>query len=228
MVELAAMGGMLISAINRSGLGELGGTAYQFDSGAGAFIGTCGDTLTFPGTGDCDAGLATELGGLVGGSLFAGISLAPEVHVGGRFGGGVRFPDGYWLAGGPSASFRAVGPLWLGASVLLGTEQHIATVDSARGSVPEAQQAINGGEFVDIPLEDLGFTEGEVQSGFLIGGGLEISLALAGPSPHALAPTGRTGALLDGSIMLSLQPSIMVAGNGLIVNVPASIGYRFH
>lgn len=232
VIELGALGGMMISAVGRGGRGELSGTSYLIQSNSGGqFFATCSDTIAFPGTGECDAELETMIGGLVGGTLFGGISLDPRVHVGGRVFGGVRFPNGFWFAGGPSGSFRTVGPLWLGASLLFGAEEHRANIVDARGSVPADLQGINGGEFVDVPVgpgSDVPeITAAEVATGFLIGGSLEISMALLGPSPHAIVPTGRTE-FLDGSLMISLHPAIMVGSEGMIISIPGSVGYRFH
>jgi hypothetical protein len=230
VVEIGAFGGLLIHTIERSSLDELDGVGYQYRSPAGVTLATCGDTTSIPGAGECEALYDTELGGNVGGQLFVGWAIVSRFHLGIRAFGSARLPSGWLFAGGPSFSVRAVGPVWLGASFLLGAGEHHADVTGAKGAVPPEQQSLNGGETeADIPLVTLPFKEADVFSGLFVGGGLEISLALAGPSPHAIVPTGAPPAgFLSGSLLLSLWPSLLVAEDGFGINVPLGIGYRFH
>src|SRR5690606_6146913 len=138
-------------------------------------------------------------------------------------------PQGFFFAGGPSVSGRVVGPLWLGASFLLGLEQHRSQLVSARGSVPPEYRAANQGQSqVDIPLSRLDFSEGDVDSGILVGGALEIAVSIVRPDPHAAVPTDNDVPLLSGSLMVGLWPAGFWAQEGFAIALPAGFGYRFH
>ncbi|MEQ9320783.1 MAG: hypothetical protein RIF41_16595, partial [Polyangiaceae bacterium] len=93
---------------------------------------------------------------------------------------------------------------------------------------PSELQDINGGETVDIPLEYLDFTEGEVASGLLMGASVEIGFSLLGPSPHAVVPIGKAGGFFSGAMMLSMFPTILFTGDGYAFALPAGVSYRFH
>lgn len=230
VVEIGPMGGLLIHTIGRSGVEELNGTDYQYRSSAnGETIATCGDTTSIPGAGECDALFDTEIGGLVGGELFVGWAIIPRFHLGVRGFGAKRFNEGWLFAGGPSFSVRAVGPVWLGASFLVGASEHDAFLTGAEGSVPPEHQALNDGQtMVNIPLDTVAASEAIVPSGILVGGGLELSFAILGPSPNAAVTTDLPIDLLAGSLMLGLWPSLLVAEEGFVISVPAGFAYRFH
>lgn len=230
VVELGPMGGLLIHTINRSGVEELNATDYQYRSSAnGETIATCGDTTSIPGAGECDALFNTEIGGFVGGELFVGWAIIPRFHLGLRGFGGKRFNDGWLAAGGPSFSVRAVGPVWLGASFLVGASEHDAVLAGAEGSVPPEHQALNDGQtMVNIPLNTVAATQAIVPSGILVGGGLEISFAIVGPSPNAAVTTDLPLDFLAGSLMLGIWPSLLVAEEGFVISVPGGFAYRFH
>jgi hypothetical protein len=230
VVEVGPMGGVLIHTIDRSGVSELDATDYQYRSSAGGeTIATCGDTDSIPGAGECDALFGNEAGGVVGGELFVAWAIIPRFHLGVRGFGAKRFNDGWIFAGGPAFSVRAVGPLWLGASFLVGASEHDAALTGAEGSVPPEDQALNDGQtMVTIPLETVEPTEAIVPSGVLVGGGIELSLALLGPSPNAIVTTDLPADFLAGSLMLGIWPSLLVAEEGFAITVPGGIAYRFH
>ncbi len=230
VVELGFMGGLLIHTIERSGVDELNGTDYQYRSSVnGETIATCGDTASIPGAGECDALFGNETGGIVGGELFLGWAIIPRFHLGLRGFGAKRFRDGWMFVGGPSFSVRAVGPLWLGASFLIGGSEHNAEITGADGSVPAASQAFNAGQTrVSIPLRDVAPTEATVPSGLLLGASLELSVALLGPSPNAIVSTDLPHDVVAGSLMLALWPSLLVAPEGFAIAVPGGLAYRFH
>ena len=229
VVEFGAIGGFMFHDIDRGTLNELVGQSYEFvTQNAGFLQAECGDTETIPGAGDCEAFFDPAFGGIVGGQVFVGWALAEMFHLGARGFFTKRFPNGYYIGGGPSFSVRPVGPLWLGATFVLGVSDHQATLASARGTVPSELQDINGGETVDIPLENLDFTEGEVASGLLMGAAVEIGFSLLGPSPHAVAPIGKAGGFFSGAMMLSMFPTILFTGDGYAFALPAGVSYRFH
>jgi hypothetical protein len=169
------------------------------------------------------------LGGLVGGHLFVGWAVHEDVHLGARGMGAKRFPDGFYVVGGPSISGRVYGPLWLGATFLLGTEQHTSDLVEAKGSVPpEFRAANNNEEQVNIGLDRLDFSSGEVDSGFMFGGSLEISVALVGPDPHAAVSMDPDVGIFSGALMLGIWPGALKAPAGFDIVIPGGISYRFH
>jgi hypothetical protein len=229
VVEIGAYGGFLFSDIARGSLSDLTGAAYVFQASPQTeLVASCGSDRV-PGAGSCEAFFAAVPGALVGGQAFVGWAVTPRFHLGLRFFGAARFPEGFFLAGGLGLSGRAAGPLWLGAGVLAGTSQHVAGLERAEGSVPPEYQAQNGNQSrVPIPLDTLGFTEGEVDAGLLLGGHLELSLALVGASPHALLPIGDARDLFSGALMLSVWPTLMGFTDGFVFAAPGGLSYRFH
>jgi hypothetical protein len=230
VVEVGALGGMLYSDISRGSLSELFGVGYRFNSNTGGILlASCGDTTTIPGAGECEALFDPQTGGVVGGELFIGWAVHKAVHLGGRAMGGARFAEGFFVFGGPSVSFHVAGPLWLGATFLIGTEQHRAPLASARGGVPPEFQAANGAsDQVDIPTGNIPFTDGDVNAGLMFGGSIELSIALVGPSPHAASTTTPLGSWDTGAFMVALWPGFMKAPDGFAIIVPGGFAYRFH
>ena len=138
-----------------------------------------------------------------------------------------RLPSGFHLAGGPSLSGNVVGPLWLGATFLVGTPVYDADVTGARGSIPDELEEANGASEIAIPKEDLASglddaeAQGTVEPGLMMGASVEVSLNLADWKPvDALA----------GSFMVSAWPGLMVdlGGGGATLVVPVGLGYRFY
>jgi len=229
VVEVGGFGGFMFHDIDRGTLNELVGQTYEFvTQNAGFLQAECGDTETIPGAGECEAFFDPAFGGIAGGQVFVGWALAERFHLGGRGFFAKRFPNGFWIGGGPSFSVRPVGPLWLGATFVLGVSDHQAKLASARGTVPSELQDINGGETVDIPLQNLDFTKGEVASGLLMGASVEIGFSLLGPSPHAVVPLGKAGGFFSGAMMLNMFPTILFTGDGYAFALPAGVSYRFH
>ena len=109
------------------------------------------------------------------------------------------------------------------------TSEHDAVITGAEGSVPPEHQALNDGQTqVTIPLETVEPDTAIVPSGILVGGGIELSLAIVGPSPNAAVTTDLPMDFLAGSLMLGVWPSLLVAEEGLVINVPGGLAYRFH
>ena len=230
VVDVGAFGGLLFHDIERGAVSELVGQTYFFNSSAaGTLTAECGDPETIPGAGDCEATFNATFGAMVGGQVFVGWALLEQFHLGARGFFAPRFPEGFYITGGPAFSVRAIGPFWIGAGFLFGVSSHMAELASAEGSVPPESQNLNDGPVVDIPLDTLDFTDGTVGSGLLLGGYLELSLSLFGPSPHAYANTGDPGwSFLSGSVMASLWPAITFTQDGFALAIPAGISYRFH
>ena len=231
VVELGPFGGLLVHAIDRGDLRELDGSSYTYRSSPSSFtVAACGDTETVPGAGECEASLEGSVGALVGGQLFVGWAVHERVHLGGRGFLAARFPDGFYLVGGPSISARVAGPLWLGGTFLLGGSEHTATITGATGSIPaEASDLNDGATTVPVEQQELRASEGNLASGLMLGGAVELSLSLLGPSPHALASTGSAPALLHGALQLGLWPTLLATlDGGLAFALPAGVHYRFH
>jgi hypothetical protein len=229
IVEASFLGGYLWADVSRGALSELRGTNYVYQSNSGGeFIASCGTTDVVPGAGECEATFRGEHGGLIGGHLFVGYAITDFIHLGARGMMAKRFPDGFMVLGGPALSINVAGPVWLGATFVLGTEEHTAQLESAEGSVPPDQQAVNGGDQVTIPLSDLAFTDGTVGAGFVFGGSLELGLEIVGPSANALVPTSSPTDFLNGAVMLSLWPTFVKASDGIGFAAPAGLGYKFH
>ena len=183
--------------------------------------------------GDCDATFDPQIGLLGGAELFLGYALTENIQFGGRFFGGVHYPLGFMAVGGPSISFFAVGPLWLGVTVLVGTTQMESVVTGARGEIPDAYEADNdGASEIEIPIEavagraseeepfNLGGVRAPAFGGFEVGGSFEVSIILADNPQH----DGSGGAL-----MLSAWPmGLWSPGNGAVVSLPVGLGYRFY
>jgi len=153
---------------------------------------TCLDTY-------CSYALAHH-GGTVGLlSLYAGYAANDWFHIGGRVIAGPRFQGGAVFATGPSASFRVWGPLWLGASFLLG----YAGQSDAQGTVtPEYPwQVVSGG----VPMTG--------SSDVAFGVGAEIRVDLwNGPR---------------GTISLTTQPFFLGSDRGNAFVLPIGAAYRF-
>jgi hypothetical protein len=240
VVDIGAFGGFVFHDIERGDATELSGQTYLYNtSAAGVTVAECGETEKVPGAGECEAIFNSASGGLVGGQLFVGWALLEEFHLGARGFFGPRFPDGFFFGGGPSFSVRAAGPFWIGATFMFGVSEHKADIDRAEGTVPQESRSLNGdNDVVDIPLcrnvlgsatPCLDFEEGTVDSGLLLGGTVELSLSLFGPSPHALANTGDPDwSLLSGAVMASLWPTVLFTQEGFAIAVPVGFSYRFH
>jgi hypothetical protein len=231
VAEIGALGGLLYSDIPRGDLSELRGVGYRFNTvSGGVLLASCGEQNIIPGAGDCEALFEPQAGGIVGGELFLAWAFHEAVHFGVRGFGGARLPEGWFVYGGPSVSFRVAGPLWLGATFLVGTEQHRAPLASARGSVPEEYRPANGAsDQVDIPPENIPFNDGIVNAGLMFGGSIEIAISLVGPSPHAAAPTKPVTEELTGSFMVAIWPGFLKAlPDGYAITVPGGFAYRFY
>ena len=173
--------------------------------------------------------LGSEIGGTVGGMAFVGWAFSPRFHAGIRGMFQARFPEGFIAGAGPSISGRVTGPFWLGASFMLGGEHHRADVEQVTGTIPEeAQQFNDDQQTFQIPLEDVPFRRDDVESGLLLGGMLELSFAILGPSPHALVPMGEPRGFFSGALYAGLYPTLMAFSPGFVLSVPAGISYRFH
>ncbi len=228
VVEVGGIVGVLVSGVDRAPTSALGGLEYQLPTpGGGVLIAGCGDTTTVPGAGECEGTFDVAAGGAAGGTLFVGWSVLPRLHVGARGFGAAGIGGGFAFGGGPAASWRAAGPVWLGVEGALAYEEHPAALRGARGSVPEAYASAAGGAEVDVPLGAALGREVTVSSGMMGAVALDVSLALFGMSEPALLGAESPVALLDGAMMLSLRPTLFIGPGGLGASVPLSLGYRF-
>jgi hypothetical protein len=131
-------------------------------------------------------------------SLYAGYAPKDWFHFGGRMILGPRFQGGALFATGPSVSFRVAGPLWLGASMLMG----YASQYDAQGRV-QADDVITG--TTTAPMT--GTTD------FAFGAGAEIRWDLwHGPR---------------GTLSVTSQPFFIGDRNGAAVVLPIGAAYRF-
>lgn len=250
VVDAGILAGGHLSLISQSPLSDINGTQYIYKGpDSSEFLASCGNTTAVPGAGDCDATYNPQLAVLGGAQLFLGYAITDTVQFGGRFFGGVHYPFGFMVLGGPSVSFEAAGPLWLGVSALVGTSQVEQTITGARGSIPEAYVGDNKGEDqVKIKQADLAGRKGDTPficdkeittplvaggpprcpkvatadafAGFEIGGSFEISIVLVDNPQH----DGTSG-----SFMFSAWPAALWApGHGAALWLPVGIGYRFY
>ncbi|NUP07592.1 MAG: hypothetical protein HOW73_16210 [Polyangiaceae bacterium] len=234
VVEASVLAGGIGSFLYQAPLSDINGTEYIYKGAEESeFLAICGNTTAVPGAGECDATFDIQFGGAFGGELFLGYAINEDVHFGGRFLGGVTYPLGFWVLGGPSISIKAPSaPLWGGVSVVVGTTQVDSVVTGAKGSVPEPNQADNNGDSqIDIPVEKLAGRSGETPfsegggsagafGGFEVGATGEISIMLTdNPSDDASS----------GSLMLSFWPTVLWAPqHGVVAIVPVGLGYRFY
>lgn len=234
VVDIAGLVGGTLNLLSQAPLSDINGTQYIYRGAEQSeFLASCGNTTAVPGAGDCDATFDPQIGVLGGAQLFLGYALTENIQFGGRFFGGVHYPLGFMALGGPSISFFAAGPLWLGVTVLVGTTQMESVVTGGRGEIPDAYEADNdGASEIAIPVEALAgrasaeepFNAGGVRApafgGFEVGGSFEVSIILADNPQH----DGSGGAL-----MLSAWPmGLWSPGNGAVVSLPIGLGYRFY
>lgn len=234
VVDIAALVGGHLSLLSRAPLSDINGTEYIYrGTNQSEFLASCGNTTAVPGAGSCDATYDPQIGLLGGATLFLGYAITDKIQFGGRFFGGVHFPLGFMALGGPSISFAASGPLWLGVTALVGTTQMEAVVTGGKGEIPDSLEADNdGASDIDIPVEDLAgraseeepFNIGGVRAGafggFEVGGSVEVSLILVDNPQHDGS---------GGSLMLSAWPmGLWSPGHGAVVSLPIGFGYRFY
>jgi hypothetical protein len=194
----------------------------------GQLIAACGDSVTIPGAGDCGADFASATMGMVGGELLLAYALLPRLHLGARAWGLKSFADGFAVVGGPTASFRLVGPAWLGASFMLGTQSYRTTVTAAQGSLPPELSQQNGGATIDIPLSELSSDVTTIDTRLMVGGAVHVSAALFGSARHAIWSASMPHALLDGAVHVGLSATLLKVDRGMSLIVPVSLGYRFY
>lgn len=132
-------------------------------------------------------------------SLFAGYAATDWFHIGGRMITGPRFQGGALFATGPSASFRVWGPLWVGASLLLG----YASQTDAQGMVSPM-----------YPWEPVPRTVAMTgSSDVAFGAGVELRWELwKGPR---------------GVLSLTTQPFFLGSDSGNALVLPIGAAYRF-
>lgn len=162
------------------------------------------------------------VGVAVGGQAFFGYALTEGLQLGGRLFGGYRFGGGYMLVGGPSGSFK-VGPVWAGASVLVGGIGTGAKPTGVKGEIPQEDRQYNRDEAeVDVKLENkTPLPESEVVDTFAVGGAIEVSYPLLD------MPSGKW---YSGALMVSGWPTFLkgIGIKGFAVSVPVTLTYRFY
>lgn len=232
VIDIGFLAGAHLSLINQAPLSEINGTQYLYKAdNQSEIFAACGNTTAVPGAGDCDATFNPQFGFVGGAQLFLGYGITDEIQLGGRFFGGAHYPIGFAVMGGPSMSFKAVGPLWVGFSLLVGTTQIEATVTGAKGSVPDSNVVDNEDQNqVDIPVEDLagggetpfalGGAVAPSFAGFEVGGSVELSIVLVDNPTNDAA---------SGALLLSAWPTGMWApDHGGVLMLPVGLGYRFY
>lgn len=140
-------------------------------------------------------------GSLTGGvSLFAGYAAADWLHVGGRVLAGPRLRGGAVFATGPSASLHMWGPLWVGASVFLGS----ASQSERSGTVkPESGYSL-------ASTDNFSMT---ASSGPAFGAGFELRAEILHTERGALA--------------IDTQPLFLAGANGSAFLLPLGVSYRW-
>ncbi|MBM4375282.1 MAG: hypothetical protein FJ095_09370 [Deltaproteobacteria bacterium] len=236
VVEIGFLGGLGYGDVTRSETSVLDGLPYAFPGESGNVQAACGDTETIVGAGACTGELRAHSGGVLGGQLFVGWSLASRLHAGLRALGGTFMPGGFVAAGGPAISMRVVGPLWLGLGGVVGIEKHRALLVGAYGAVPPEAIGKAGGAEVAVVLGDkLGATI-DIDSGIVGGGTVEIAVALLRTRGASGAPNDGGGVLvteakaspLAGSLLVGVWPSVLAGSKGIAIVAPAGVSYRFH
>jgi len=209
VAEAGALAGLLTGAFDTGDLRGVGDIAYEIKINSG------GDTeIKSCQTQACEAHFDTTLGLLIGGEAFLGYAVTDTFHIGGRGFAAPRLKGGWFFAGGPAASLH-VGPVWLGASFLVGAAQQVAKVAEVRGPIPADAQKFNGGAAeVVVPPSAGTPTEANVNAGIAFGGNAEISFTLVELDP--------------GSILLAAWPLFMKGTNGYLVAIPAGLAFRLH
>lgn len=228
VVDLGLLVGGHLSLIFQAPLADINGTQYLYKGAGGSeFLAACGNTEAVPGAGDCDATFKPQMALMYGGQLFVGYAITETVQFGGRGMFAGTYPLGFQLLGGPSISFEAASPLWMGFTLLVGTTQVESTVNGGKGSVPEGNRPDNGDESeVDIPVRDLagGFNTGDKTAGafggFEVGGSIELSVVLV---------DNPTNDASSGALLFSAWPTgVWSPTGGGAVMLPVGIGYRFY
>jgi hypothetical protein len=154
---------------------------------------------------ECAYYLDDDVVPIVGAGGFVGWAATERLLVGLRAYGGymVGYARGWNVSVGPSVSARLAGPLWIGASLLLGDVS--VTEPSA---LVNAHDSTNYGSLVQTRHELQGGTD------VTIGNSIEASLALL-ETPR-------------GALMLQLTPSILLGSRDLLVTVPVGVTWRFY
>jgi hypothetical protein len=231
VVDAQVLAGMHVSVISKAPQSLINGTQYNYiGADTEVFQAACGTEDVVPGAGNCKAHFKPQAALLAGAELFIGYAITENVQFGGRVMGGFHYPIGFEILGGPSASFKVSGPFWLGITGLVGTSQTTATVDGARGSVPESFQTFNpNGDVVIAPDKLAGGLAGsatdktkplQVAPDFgvvEVGGSVEVSIVLKDNK------SGTTG-----SLMLSGWPYAVWSPGGVAFGLPIGLGYRFY
>lgn len=235
VIEAGFLGGLAHADVARGETSALNGLPYAFAGETGQVQAACGDTTTIPGAGECTGSLRAHSGGFIGGQLFVGWAVAPRLHVGLRALGGAFTPDGFLAAGGPGVSFRVMGPLWVGLAGVAGFERHRAVLDGGFGTIPPDAAQRAGVAEAPVALGDKLGANVAVDSGFVGGGNLEVSLALfratraAGEAAsEALFVHTSKLAPLSGSLLVGAWPTVLAGSRGVALVIPAGVSYRFH
>jgi hypothetical protein len=228
VVDIGLLVGGHLSLITEAPLSDINGTQYLYKGAGGSeFLASCGNTQAVPGAGDCDATFKPQLALLYGGQVFVGYAITDAVQFGGRGMFTGTYPLGFQFLGGPSISFEAASPLWMGFTILVGTTQVESTVNGGKGSVPEGNRPDNADETeVDIPVRDLagGFNTGDKTAGafggFEVGGSIELSVVLV---------DNPTNDASSGALLFSAWPTgVWSPTGGGAVMLPVGLGYRFY
>ena len=138
---------------------------------------------------------------LAGGvSLFAGYAATDWLHVGGRIVAAPRLRGGAVFATGPSASMHMWGPLWVGASIFLGS----ASQSERSGTIkPESGYSLVSTDYFPMTAA----------TGPSFGAGFELRAEVLHTERGALA--------------IDTQPMFLAGGNGSAFMLPIGVSYRW-
>jgi hypothetical protein len=146
----------------------------------------------------CSYRLSQSWGFVSGLNLFTGYAVSDSVHIGGRLIAGARVGGGSLIVTGPSMSFHAVGPLWLGAAAYLGS----GAVSGSGDITPRAPYYQDGGGGEQLSASTFGF-----------GTGVEVALRVWETPRSALA--------------ITVMSVFLFGDNGNTWAVPIGASYRF-
>jgi hypothetical protein len=211
-----AVGGQLL--LGGGSLGALSHLNYEY-------LVTGSDGFPASNLQPCDASLCRAItdpaiGVPVGGQAFVGFAVKDTLHIGGRVFGSYLPTGGFTLLVGPSLSVRVKERLWVGGTVVVGWGAQKAPIVGAKGEVPSEWVERNGGDEVNVILDNTIPAEDDIGFGFSFGAGAEVSFLLA--------EFGHGKSLVPGSLLLSAWPTFLKTSEGFAITLPVGVGYRFH
>jgi hypothetical protein len=175
--------------------------------GGGASAGPSGDDVILTSANGQQANCANEscaysLGEaealISGGAGFLGYAATERLELGFRGLGGFRAGGGFVIAVGPAVSARVLGPIWVGASFVLGD---VLERGSGSASLQNATTSFQS----PAPVQ--------THTGLTVGNGIELGLSLFETD--------------SGALFVETTPVFLVAQKHIIAALPLVVGYRF-